>query len=532
MSEENRIGTYQFVAEPFHVDFNGRLTMGVLGNHLLNCAGFHANDRGFGIATLNEDNYTWVLSRLAIELDEMPYQYENFSVQTWVENVYRLFTDRNFAIIDKDGKKIGYARSVWAMINLNTRKPADLLTLHGGSIVDYVCDEPCPIEKPSRIKVTSDQPIATLTAKYSDIDINGHVNSIRYIEHILDLFPIELYKTETVVLRDEFPLEKAREVLKNETIAVIGYGVQGPGQALNLRDNGFNVIVGQREGKTYDKAVADGWVPGETLFGIEEACEKGTIVMCLLSDAAVMSVWPTIKPYLTAGKALYFSHGFAITWNDRTGVVPPADIDVIMVAPKGSGTSLRTMFLEGRGLNSSYAIYQDATGKAYERTIALGIGIGSGYLFETTFQREATSDLTGERGSLMGAIQGLLLAQYEVLRENGHSPSEAFNETVEELTQSLMPLFAKNGMDWMYANCSTTAQRGALDWMGPFHDAIKPVVEKLYNSVKTGNEAQISIDSNSQPDYREKLNEELRQLRESEMWQTAVTVRKLRPENN
>lgn len=248
---------------------------------------------------------------------------------------------------------------------------------------------------------------------------------------------------ETVVIRDEFPLEKAREVLKNETIAVIGYGVQGPGQALNLRDNGFNVIVGQREGKTYEKAVADGWVPGETLFGIEEACEKGTIVMCLLSDAAVMSVWPTIKPYLTAGKALYFSHGFAITWNDRTGVVPPADIDVIMVAPKGSGTSLRTMFLEGRGLNSSYAIYQDATGKAYEKTIALGIGIGSGYLFETTFQREATSDLTGERGSLMGAIQGLLLAQYEVLRENGHSPSEAFNETVEELTQSLMPLFAK-----------------------------------------------------------------------------------------
>ena len=174
MSEENKIGTYQFVAEPFHVDFNGRLTMGVLGNHLLNCAGFHASDRGFGIATLNEDNYTWVLSRLAIELDEMPYQYEKFSVQTWVENVYRLFTDRNFAVIDKDGKKIGYARSVWAMINLNTRKPADLLALHGGSIVDYICDEPCPIEKPSRIKVTSNQPVATLTAKYSDIDINGH----------------------------------------------------------------------------------------------------------------------------------------------------------------------------------------------------------------------------------------------------------------------------------------------------------------------------------------------------------------------
>ena len=584
MSENNKIGTYKFVAEPFHVDFTGRLTMGVLGNHLLNCAGFHASDRGFGIATLNEDNYTWVLSRLAVELDEMPYQYEDFSIQTWVENVYRLFTDRNFAIIDKEGKKIGYARSVWAMISMNTRKPADLLALHSGSIVDYVCDEPCPIEKPSRIKVASKEPVAALVAKYSDIDINGHVNSIRYIEHILDLFPIEMYKEkrirrfemayvaesyygdeltlfmddagegvydvevkkngsevvcrskviviENVMTREEFPLEKAREILKDETIAVIGYGVQGPGQACNLRDNGFNVIVGQRPGKTYEKAVADGWVPGETLFGIEEACQKGTIVMCLLSDAAVMSVWPTIKPYLTPGKALYFSHGFAITWNDRTGVVPPKDIDVIMVAPKGSGTSLRTMFLEGRGLNSSYAVYQDATGKAFDKTIALGIGIGSGYLFETTFIREATSDLTGERGSLMGAIQGLLLAQYEVLRENGHTPSEAFNETVEELTQSLMPLFAKNGMDWMYANCSTTAQRGALDWMTPFHDAIKPVVQKLYASVKSGNEAQISIDSNSKPDYREKLNAELKALRESEMWQTAVTVRKLRPENN
>ena len=337
---------------------------------------------------------------------------------------------------------------------------------------------------------------------------------------------------EEVTTREEFPLEKAREILKDEQIAVIGYGVQGPGQACNLRDNGFNVIVGQRQGKTFEKAIKDGWVPGETLFSIDEAAEKGTIIMCLLSDAAVMSVWPTLKKYLTPGKALYFSHGFAITWNDRTGCVPSKDIDVIMVAPKGSGTSLRTMFLEGRGLNSSYAVYNDATGRALDRTLALGIGIGSGYMFETTFQREATSDLTGERGSLMGAIQGLLLAQYEVLRENGHTPSEAFNETVEELTQSLMPLFAKNGMDWMYANCSTTAQRGALDWMGPFHDAIKPVVEKLYASVKCGHEAQISIDSNSQPDYRVKLEAELKALRDSEMWRTAEVVRQLRPENN
>ncbi len=336
---------------------------------------------------------------------------------------------------------------------------------------------------------------------------------------------------ENVITPKEFSLEKAREILKDETIAVLGYGVQGPGQACNLRDNGFNVIVGQREGSTYDKAVKDGWVPGETLFSIEEAAEKGTIVCMLLSDAAQIAVWPKVKPYLTAGKALYFSHGFGINWSDRTGIVPPADIDVIMVAPKGSGTSLRTMFLEGRGLNSSYAVYQDVTGKALNRVLAFGIGIGSGYMFETTFQREAVSDLTGERGSLMGAIQGLLLAQYEVLRENGHTPSEAFNETVEELTQSLMPLFAKNGMDWMYANCSTTAQRGALDWMTPFHDAIKPVMYQLYDSVKTGKEAQRSIDSNSQPDYREKLNAELKALHDSEMWRTAEVVRQLRPEN-
>ncbi|MDR1516889.1 MAG: ketol-acid reductoisomerase [Dysgonamonadaceae bacterium] len=338
---------------------------------------------------------------------------------------------------------------------------------------------------------------------------------------------------ENVVTRDEFPLSKAREVLKNETIAVIGYGVQGPGQSLNLRDNGFNVIVGQRkDSKTWDKAVADGWVPGETLFEIEEACKRGTVIQYLLSDAAQIALWETVKKHLTAGKALYFSHGFGITFKERTGIVPPSDVDVILIAPKGSGTSLRTMFLENRGLNSSYAIFQDATGKAKERVIALGIGVGSGYLFETTFKREVYSDLTGERGTLMGAIQGLLLAQYEVLRENGHSPSEAFNETVEELTQSLGPLFAANGMDWMYANCSTTAQRGALDWMVPFHDATKPVFEKLYAEVACGNEAQRSIDSNSQPDYRVKLEAELKILHDSEMWQTGAVVRKLRPENN
>ncbi len=337
---------------------------------------------------------------------------------------------------------------------------------------------------------------------------------------------------ETVVTREEFPLAKALEVLKGETIAVLGYGVQGPGQSMNLRDNGFNVIVGQRPGKTYEKAVRDGWVPGETLFSIEEACRRGTIVMCLLSDAAVLSVWPTIKANLKAGDALYFSHGFAITWSDRTGVVPPADVDVIMVAPKGSGTTVRSLFLEGRGINASFAVEQDYTGHALDRTLALGIGIGSGYLFETTIRREAISDLTGERGALMGAIQGLFSAQYEVLREHGHTPSEAFNETVEELTQSLMPLFAAKGMDWMYANCSTTAQRGALDWKNPFHDAIKPVVERLYKSVESGVEAQISIDANSKPDYREGLEKEHKEMRESELWRTAETVRRLRPENS
>ncbi|MCB0505922.1 MAG: ketol-acid reductoisomerase [Cyclobacteriaceae bacterium] len=337
---------------------------------------------------------------------------------------------------------------------------------------------------------------------------------------------------ENVATREEFPLSKAQEILKDEVIAIIGYGVQGPGQSLNLRDNGINVIIGQRKGsRSWDKAVADGWEPGKTLFEIEEACERGTILQYLLSDAGQIEQWPTIKKYLTPGKALYFSHGFGITYSERTGIIPPEDIDVILVAPKGSGTSLRRMFLEGRGLNSSYAIFQDATGKAKERVIALGIGVGSGYLFETNFKKEVYSDLTGERGTLMGAIQGIFSAQYEVLRSHGHSPSEAFNETVEELTQSLMPLVAENGMDWMYANCSTTAQRGALDWWKKFKDATKPVFEELYAEVAAGNEAQKSIDSNSKTDYREKLEEELKELRESEMWQAGAQVRKLRPEN-
>jgi ketol-acid reductoisomerase len=335
---------------------------------------------------------------------------------------------------------------------------------------------------------------------------------------------------EKVVTREEFPMEKAREVLKNETVAVIGYGVQGPGQSLNMRDNGIKVIVGQRPGtKSWDKAVADGWVPNKTLFPIDEAVKKGTIIQFLLSDAAQIQLWPSVKKNLKKGNALYFSHGFGVTFKKQTGIVPAKNIDVILAAPKGSGTMVRRLFLRGEGINSSYAIYQDATGKAEERAIALGIAIGSGYLFETDFKREVYSDLAGERGTLMGAIAGIFEAQYEVLRENGHSPSEAFNETVEELTQSLMPLVAENGMDWMYANCSTTAQRGALDWRKKFKAATLPVFKQLYKSVATGKESKRVIDTCSQPDYREKLEEELKEMRDSELWQAGAAVRSLRP---
>ncbi len=338
---------------------------------------------------------------------------------------------------------------------------------------------------------------------------------------------------ENVVMREEFPLEKAREVLKDEIIAVIGYGVQGPAQSLNMRDNGFNVIIGQspKFKREWDKAVSDGWVPGKTLFDIEEAATKGTIIQYLISDAGQKLVWPLLKPCLKKGDALYFSHGFSIVYKEQTDIIPPEDIDVILVAPKGSGASVRSNFLAGSGINSSYAVFQDYTGKAKERTLALGIAIGSGYLFPTTFKAEVCSDLTGERGILMGALAGVMEAQYDVLREHGHSPSEAFNETVEELTQSLIRLVAENGMDWMYANCSTTAQRGALDWKPRFKAAVLPVFKDLYQSVMDGTETAIVIKANSAPDYQEKLDEELRQIRESEMWRAGAAVRSLRPEN-
>jgi ketol-acid reductoisomerase len=335
-----------------------------------------------------------------------------------------------------------------------------------------------------------------------------------------------------VVTDEEFPLERAREVLKDEVVTILGYGVQGPGQALNLRDNGINVIVGQREGgASYQRALDDGFVPGKTLLPLKEAARKGTVIQYLVSDAGQVATWPLVKAALNEGDALYFSHGFSITYKDQTGVVPPEYVDVIMVAPKGSGRTVRSNFLDGSGINSSYAVHQDYTGRAEERTIALGIAIGSGYLFPTTFENEVHSDLTGERGILMGCLTGVMEAQYNLLRKHGHSPSEAFNETVEELTQSLIRLMAENGVDWMYANCSTTAQRGALDWRHRFREAVVPVFDELYESVLSGEETRIVLEANSAPDYREKLQVELDEMKNSEMWRTGASVRGLRPEN-
>ena len=338
-------------------------------------------------------------------------------------------------------------------------------------------------------------------------------------------------EVENVVLREEFPVEKAREVLKDEVIAIIGYGVQGPAQALNMRDQGFRVIVGQAPEfkQDWDKAVGDGFVPGETLFPVEEAATRGTIIQYLVSDAAQRILWPRIKPCLKEGDALYFSHGFSIVYKDQTKVIPPENVDVILVAPKGSGASVRTNFLAGHGINSSFAVFRDFTGRALDRTLALGIAIGSGYLFPTTFENEVFSDLTGERGVLMGALAGIIEAQYQVLRKNGHSPSEAFNETVEELTQSLIRLVDQNGMDWMYANCSATAQRGALDWRHKFREATLPVFNDLYKSVTEGVETKRVIDSLSNADYRDTLYAELKAMRESELWQAGAAVRQLRP---
>lgn len=338
-------------------------------------------------------------------------------------------------------------------------------------------------------------------------------------------------ETETVITREEFPLSKAREVLKDEVIAVLGYGVQGPAQALNLKDNGFKVIIGQSKKypKDWDRAVADGFVAGKDLFELEEAVQKGTIIMMLVTDAAQMAIWPMVEKNIKKGSALYFSHGFSIVYKEQTKVIPGKDIDVILVAPKGSGLNVRRNFLSGAGINSSFAVFQDATGRAMDRTIALGIGVGSGYLFPTTFEKEVYSDLTGERGVLMGALAGIMEAQYDVLRSHGHSPSEAFNETVEELTQSLIRLVDENGMDWMYQNCSATAQRGALDWKPKFKKATLPVFKDLYKKVKNGSETKRVISECGRADYKERLTAELNAIKNSEMWLAGSAARSLRP---
>ncbi|WP_185873368.1 ketol-acid reductoisomerase [Blattabacterium cuenoti] len=336
---------------------------------------------------------------------------------------------------------------------------------------------------------------------------------------------------ENIITRKEFSIDKAKKILKKEILSVLGYGVQGPGQSLNLKDNGFNVIVGQRKNtQSWNKALKDGWIEGVNLFSLEEASERGTILLYLLSDAGQISFWPKIKRYLIKNKSLYFSHGFALSFKDKTKIYPPNDIDIFLVAPKGSGTSLRRHFKEGKGINSSYAIYHDYSGKSINKVLSIGIGIGSGYLFETSFKNEVYSDLVGERGTLMGAIQGIFYAQYQVLRKNGHSPSESFNETVEELTQSLMPLVSENGMDWMYSNCSTTAQRGALDWWKKFRDVTLPLFENLYGEVSSGNEAERIISYNSDKEYRNKLKKELDNIKNSEIWKVGSVIRNLRPE--
>ncbi|KAF5097025.1 hypothetical protein D0Z00_002551 [Geotrichum galactomycetum] len=338
---------------------------------------------------------------------------------------------------------------------------------------------------------------------------------------------------EVVHERGDWPREKLLDYFKNDTLALIGYGSQGYGQGLNMRDNGLNVIIGVRkDGASWKAAQEDGWVPGENLFDVDTAIQKGTIVMNLLSDAAQSETWSHIKPLITKGKTLYFSHGFSPVFKDLTKVETPTDVDVILVAPKGSGRTVRSLFKEGRGINSSYAVWQDVTGKAEERAIALAVAVGSGYVYQTTFEKEVRSDLYGERGCLMGGIHGMFLAQYEVLRERGHSPSEAFNETVEEATQSLYPLIGKYGMDYMYDACSTTARRGALDWSPKFKAALKPVFNELYDSVIDGSETKRSLEFNSQPDYREKFEKELQEIRDLEIWRVGKEVRKLRPENN
>ncbi len=211
-----KVGTYEFQVEPFHTDVTGRLSLPFLGNHLLNVAGRHASERGFGMATVQQDHYTWVLSRLVIEMPEnLPAQYEPFHVETWVESVYRQFTDRSFMVTDQNGRPCAYARSVWAMISQSGRLPLDLSLLHGDGIKEYVLERECPIKKFSHV-VTKDWILeCSRKVQYSDIDVNGHVNSIQYMTHVLDLFPLDFFRQKRL---SRFEIGYVQEAFYGQTL--------------------------------------------------------------------------------------------------------------------------------------------------------------------------------------------------------------------------------------------------------------------------------------------------------------------------
>ena len=200
MEKLSKIGRYDFLAEPFHCDFSNHLFMGHLGNHMLNAADFHSNERGYGMNYLNEVNRTWVLSRLAIEMVDMPKAYDRFSVETWIDSAMKFFTGRNFKIVGESGHVYGYGKSVWAMIDLDTRQPVDILAVRDGLINEYVETEyTCPIEKSSRVKMSAEaDPIRSIDTYYNDVDVNGHINSVKYIEHVLDLWDLAWYKCHAI----------------------------------------------------------------------------------------------------------------------------------------------------------------------------------------------------------------------------------------------------------------------------------------------------------------------------------------------
>lgn len=337
----------------------------------------------------------------------------------------------------------------------------------------------------------------------------------------------EEQELEFLESKSNYSIDNCRKIIGDNIISVIGYGSQGRSQALNLKDNGFNVVLGLREmGSSWDKAIEDGWNPDQDLYDINQASQKGSIIKYLLSDAGQIDQWPIINNNLQPGNTLYFSHGFGIHYQEYTNIIPPEDVNVVLVAPKCSGRTVRQNFLNRKGFNSSYAIHQDS-GDAFETTMALAFGIGNNLLFETTFEKEVISDLTGERCILMGMIQAAFSAQYKVLRSHGHSPLEAYNETVEEALKSLYPIINENGMDWLYANCSTTAQRGALDWAPKFEEKLIPMIEECYQSVKDETEVRNVIEANSDGNYRKKLDKELEEMASQELWSVFRQIRKL-----